>query len=227
MSFWSRIFVVALLFVGATMLINKETRGFTGALAANAYTLVAGAPVPLPLERPPFLARAELDDCLRGVGDAEGSDVYAAFCEDLANLIAIAPTTPSQPEPAQAPVRKADSINEITCASLSNVPEGMIAVSRHCRVESPVSGIVLYADHFKGYRGIVILETTKGARVTLAGLGEVRVARGDKAARGDVLGITPAKTAPALADAAGEGEGPALLYMTDRTSSARTARPAS
>jgi hypothetical protein len=227
MSFWNRILIVALLFAGATMLVNKETRGFTGALAANAYTLVAGTPVPLPLERPPFLARAELDDCLRGVGEVEGSDVYAAFCEDLANLTATAPSTPSQPEPAQAPVKKADQINETTCTSLSNAPDGMIAVSRHCRVESPVSGIVLYADHFKGYRGIVILETTKGARVTLAGLAEVRVARGDKAARGDVLGTTPAKTAPALADAAGEDEGPALLYMTDRTSGAKAARPAS
>lgn len=227
MSFWSRILVAVLLFAGAMTLINRETRGFTDALAANAYSFVVGTPVPLPLERPPFLARADLNDCLSGVGDAEGGDVYAAFCEDLANLTVTAPSTPSQPEPTQPPIRKADHINEITCASLSNVPEGMIAMSRHCRVESPASGIVLYADHFKGYRGIVILETTKGMRITLAGLGEVHVARGDKAARGDVLGITPAKTAPALADAAGEGEGPALLYMTDRTSGTRTAQPAS
>src|SRR5690606_30003790 len=72
MSFWSRILVAVLLFAGAMTLINRETRGFTDALAANAYSFVVGTPVPLPLERPPFLARADLNDCLSGVGDAEG-----------------------------------------------------------------------------------------------------------------------------------------------------------
>lgn len=226
MSFWSRILVAVLLFAGAMTLINRETRGFTDALAANAYSFVVGTPVPLPLERPPFLARADLNDCLSGVGDAEGGDVYAAFCEDLANLTVTAPSTPSQAESMQAPVKDTERTQETLCPSLGAAAEGLIALPQYCRVESPASGIVLYADHFKGYRGIVILETTKGTRITLAGLGEVHVARGHKAVRGDVLGSTPAKTAPALADAAG-GDGPALLYMTDRTSGTRTAQPAS
>lgn len=227
MSFWSRIVIVLLLFVGATTLINRETRGFTDALAANAYALVARTPVPLPLERPPFLARADLYDCLSGVGDSEEGDVYAAFCDDLANLTAITHPTPSQPEAAHAPVKKADNIKEMRCTDLDNAAEGMIPLQPHCRIESPVSGIVLYADRFKGYRGIVIIETNEGARITLAGFGEVHVARGDRATRGDVLGVTPAKTAPALADAAGAGDGPALLYMKDRLSSVRIAQPAS
>lgn len=226
MSFWSRILVVVFLFVGAATLINKETLSFTDAVAANAYALVVGTSTPIPLERPPFLARTDLDDCLSGIGDTEGDDVYAAFCEDLANLT-LTPANLSQPESPQTPARKNVRVKEAACASLGNAAEGIIPVQRHCRVESPVSGTVLYADHFKGYRGIVILETTKGARVTLAGLEEVHVTRGDKAARGDVLGITPEKTAPALADTAGSGDGPALLYVRDRANGARTVQPAS
>lgn len=241
MSFWSRILAVAVLGLSITLLLDKETRGFTGVLAANAYTLVAGAPAPTPLERPDLLTLATLDDCLRGTGHVEGTDAYAAFCEDLASIASpvLPPPLPAQrveAEPEQMPIRAKKSARlpraatEAACGSMGEASNGILRVMQHCRVESPVNGTVLYAGLFKGYLGIVILETAKGERVTLAGLGEVRVTRGDKAKKGDVLGLTPAETAPALADAAGDqgdGEGPALLYMTERTSSTRAARPAS
>lgn len=188
---------------GGLFLILSEWRGETGTLIgdayAGAYAYVAGtAPPPVPLERPPHLALTALGECLRGTGQVEGENAYAAYCADLASLTAT---------PAALP-----EIMAALCTRTAET-EGLLPVSEGCRMPSPEAGTVLYAGHFKGYLGVVILETRLG-RVTLAGLAEIAVTRGARIEKGDTLGTAPAATAPALAGAAAaEGEGPHLLYM--------------
>lgn len=83
-----------------------------------------------------------------------------------------------------------------------------------CMVQSPADALVLYAGTFKGYLGIVILDTGHTERLTVAGLTALAVRRGDRVSRGATLGRTPASAAPALAGAAQDGEA-ALLYVED------------
>ncbi|MBX3506403.1 MAG: M23 family metallopeptidase [Parvibaculum sp.] len=186
---------------GGLFLTLSDWRGETGTLIgdayAGAYAYVAGTTAPpIPLARPPHLALAALGECLRGTGHVDGENAYAAYCTDLASLGA-APAAPPEILAALC-MRTAES-------------EGLLSVREGCRMPSPLGGTVLYAEHFKGYLGVVILETARG-RVTLAGLAEITVARGARIEKGETLGTAPAATAPAFADAAAE-DGPHLLYM--------------
>jgi len=88
----------------------------------------------------------------------------------------------------------------------------IVAVPPRCEVQSPADAKVLYAGTFKGYLGVVILETGKVDRLTVAGLGNVAVARGDTVRRGAALGSTAASSAPALEDTGAAGE-TTLLYV--------------
>lgn len=200
MSTITRTAMVCIAAGGIFLVLNDwhgETGNPVGDAYASAYAYVAGtAAPPLPLARPPHLALAALGECLRGTGRVEGENAYAAYCSDLASLGAIPPAPP-----------------EILAASCGQTmeAEGLLPVHKGCRMPSPLAGKVLYAGRFKGYLGVVILETQKG-RITLAGLEEIAVARGAAVEKGDTLGTAPAATAPALAGAAADG-GPYLLYM--------------
>lgn len=90
----------------------------------------------------------------------------------------------------------------------------LFAVPSGCDVQSPAEALVLFAGTFKGYLGVVILDTGNVERLTVAGLGEVSVERGERIARGDIIGSTSQAAAPALASATKDGEA-ALLYLGD------------
>ena len=199
MSFITRIFAIGLAAVSAGFLLDEERRNLTGHAVSSAYAYVAGTAVPLPLARPPHLALAALDDCLRGTGSIKGDDAYAAYCADLANLGG----TPG----AASPEGGRHSFCKLARA------DGLLPVAGDCRVASPATGTILYAGTFKGYLGVVIVETDEGGRITLAGLSAVTVERGARIAEGEELGTAPQKTAPALA-AAAEDRMPALLILT-------------
>lgn len=200
MSFIDRLLMTGLAAAAGIFLLDEERRNLTGHAVSDAYAYVAGSPPPLPLDRPPHLALAALDDCLRGTGRIEGDDAYAAYCTDLAGLGAA-------PRPAAPPERD---------SAVCTLPQasGLAPVKSGCRIASPVAGTALFADRFKGYLGVVIIETDKGDRLTIAGLSLVAAERGARIAAGDMLGAAPAKTAPALADAA-EGETPFLLLLVN------------
>ena len=87
MSFMARSFIFLSIGAIALVLLGNEARIFANGIVSNAYAYVAGDTVPRPLERPPVLARAGLDDCLRGTGHVNGTDTYAAFCADLASFM--------------------------------------------------------------------------------------------------------------------------------------------
>jgi hypothetical protein len=76
-----------------------------------------------------------------------------------------------------------------------------LLVPAACGVKSPLKAKVLYAGDFKGYRGVVILGLTSKRRLIVAGLGALRVKRGDMVERGAILGATLAMGAPALVTA--------------------------
>lgn len=252
MSGFRRAFqVLAVAFI-ALLALDDNARVMTGGLIQNGYAFVTGEEkAPMPLARPPLLGLADLDDCLRGAARVEGDDAYAAFCADLASLseetagemneprMAETVLPASQPGGKPAPERKeclvdalgvparkidgiwvkADAGENITDSKSNR----LIAVPASCPVQSPAEGNVLYAGFFKGYSGVVILETTKKKRITVAGLGRVAIQRGEKVALGGEIGMTPERPAPALAEALnGRGEA-ALLYVAD----GRTPGPAS
>ncbi len=229
MSFISR--ASALLLAGAFVLVltNRDARLVADTLVTGAYAFVAGNDVPLPLERPPLLALADLDDCLRGTGRVSGGDAYAEFCADLASFND-GETALAQGDaiPIEAPEREAGSFEEVareTCAVEAPVTgrsretrkaSHVVLLSRDCVVQSPENGTILYAGFFKGYLGVVILETESGTRLTVAGLGNVSVRRGDDVMAGSEIGISSETIAPALADAA-EGGDAALLLVAHAT----------
>lgn len=76
-----------------------------------------------------------------------------------------------------------------------------LLVPAACGVRSPMKAKVLFADDFKGYRGVVILGLPSNRRLIVAGLDALRVKRGDKVERGTVLGSTLPAGAPALVTA--------------------------
>ena len=76
-----------------------------------------------------------------------------------------------------------------------------LLVPAACGVKSPMKAKVLFADNFKGYRGVVILGLPSNRRLVVAGLDALRVKRGDKVERGTVLGSTLPAGAPALVTA--------------------------
>jgi hypothetical protein len=76
-----------------------------------------------------------------------------------------------------------------------------LLVPAACGVKSPMKAKVLFADDFKGYRGVVILGLPSNRRLVVAGLDALRVKRGDKIERGTVLGSTLPAGAPALVTA--------------------------
>ncbi len=76
-----------------------------------------------------------------------------------------------------------------------------LLVPAACGVKSPMTAKVLFADNFKGYRGVVILGLSSNRRLIVAGLDALRVKRGDKVERGTVLGSTLPAGAPALVTA--------------------------
>lgn len=122
-------------------------------------------------------------------------------------IATISPVLAQPPFPAAPPER-----GSAICALPKG--SGLAPVKAGCRIASPVAGTALFADRFKGYLGVVIIETDKGERLTIAGLSLVAAERGARIAAGDMLGAAPAKTAPALADAAA-GEAPFLLLLVN------------
>lgn len=85
-------------------------------------------------------------------------------------------------------------------------------VPADCNVRSPVDAKVLFADEFKGYRGVVILELSRGRRLVVAGLGTLAVVRGSRIERGDIIGATSTLRAPALASAFGTAEDSLIFF---------------
>lgn len=258
MSVTRRIFQILALALLMLAVLDEDARTMTGGFLRNGYSYMAGgANTPVPLERPPFLGLADLDDCLRGAARIDGDDAYAAFCADLATFavsetdaekkeVTVAhTTTPALPKSAppveRAPVETVDclidaqgvpaqrtdgiwmrSANDMGTESgtWSGKPSRLVSVPPGCRVQSPAEGKVLYAGFFKGYLGIVIIETAKKERITIAGLGRVSVSRDDKIAHGGEIGETSEKLAPALAGPARGKEGAALLYVADGSAAA-------
>lgn len=253
MSLTRRTFQVLTLALLILAALDEDARTITGGFLRNGYVYIAGgANTPVPLERPPFLGLADLDDCLRGSARIEGDDAYAAFCADLATFtvsetdaetekVTMAHTAaPALPKPIPpmertlvervdclidahgVPARRTDGIwmrsaNDMGTESRtwSGKPSRLVSVPPGCRVESPAEGKVLYAGFFKGYLGIVIIETARKERITIAGLGRVSVSRDDKIAHGGEIGETSEKLAPALAGPARGKDGAALLYVAD------------
>jgi len=226
MSFLSR--GVLFLFMGAVafVLVDREARFVAKNIVTDSYAYLAGHETPLPLERPPLLALADLDDCLRGTGRVNGADAYAAFCTDLANFAA--PETAvaeGDAVPVEPPEREDTTTREVVqplcAASIPPVVRSrgktseVVLVPQGCNVPSPADGKVLYAGFFKGYLGVIILEMQDETRLTIAGLGNVAVRRGDEVITGNEIGTTPDTVAPALADAA-DGSA-ALLLVADAT----------
>lgn len=242
-----RLLQISVLALVALLVLDDNARTTTSGFIQDGYAFVAGTETaPLPLERPPFLGLADLDDCLRGSAQIEGEDAYAAFCADLASFAneedetraAESPAPSASPAartimalPASAsneseclvdargvPARKVDGIwvrAPVEGTPSDHAPSRLVAVPPSCAVQSPATAEVLYAGFFKGYLGVVIVETAKGKRVTIAGLGRVEVNRGDSIQRGGRIGETSAHLAPALRGAAsGKGDA-ALLYVAD------------
>lgn len=96
--------------------------------------------------------------------------------------------------------------------ALDGKPSRTTLVPPGCAVQSPADAEVLYAGTFKGYLGIVILDTGRADRLTVAGLGTLDVRRGDRIFRGATIGWMPERAAPALANAAMDGDA-VLLYV--------------
>lgn len=92
----------------------------------------------------------------------------------------------------------------------------VVPVPYGCMLRSPAAGRIVYAAPFKGYLGVVIIETETAERLTLAGLGNISVARGDSVRHDTELGTMPDMAAPALEDGVGTGQA-ALLYFADKT----------
>lgn len=244
MSGFRRAFqILAIAFV-VLLMLDGNARMMAAGIIQNGYAFMARAQEPpIPLARPPLLGLADLDDCLRGTARIDGDNAYAAFCADLASLSGEATGEMNEARMAEAelpaappskkhapdrkecivdtmgvPARKIDGI-WVKADAGENLTEGesnrLIAVPASCPVQSPAEGNVLYAGFFKGYSGVVILETTKKKRITIAGLGRVAIQRGEKVALGGEIGMTPERPAPALAEALnGRGEA-ALLYVAD------------
>lgn len=288
----------------ALVALDDDARTMTGTLFQDGYFLVAGHPTPIPLERPPFLAVADLHECLRGTGSPVSGGAFAEFCADLASFASPAAVAEETAEPvavaqrAVLPMQRikqpgrqdknrdgngdkdtmighaaartdtpvpAPSIAEIATVAepaelqctidgkgaaslrvdgvwMTSLPKyvggshdakagetsRIVAVPPRCEVQSPADGKVLYAGTFKGYLGVVILETGKVDRLTVAGLGNVAVARGDTVKRGSALGSTSASSAPALENTGAEGE-TTLLYVggVDDMGEVAAASPAS
>jgi hypothetical protein len=232
MFFMSRGFTLLFLCATVFVLMDKETRLFASGLVTSGYAHVIGGNAPVPLERPPMLALADLDDCLRGTGRVTGGDAYAEFCADLASFTS--PETAMVAEgdamPVERPERASafaeDDAKPVCAATLPPLvhrnrgkTSEVIVVPHDCTVPSPADGRILYAGFFKGYLGVVILETGSEMRLTIAGLGNISVRRGDETMAGNEIGMTSDTVAPALADAA-DGEGAALLIVADATASA-------
>jgi hypothetical protein len=226
MSFLSRGFLFLFMGAVAFVLVDREARFVAKNIVTDSYAYLAGHETPLPLERPPLLALADLDDCLRGTGRVNGADAYAAFCTDLANFAA--PETAvaeGDAVPVEPPEREDTTTREVVqplcAASIPPVVRSrgktseVVLVPQGCNVPSPADGKVLYAGFFKGYLGVIILEMQDETRLTIAGLGNVAVRRGDEVMAGNEIGTTPDTVAPALADAA-DGSA-ALLLVADAT----------
>lgn len=260
MSLTRRIFQVSTLALLMLTVLDEDARTTTSGFLRTGYVYMAGeANTPVPLERPPFLGLADLDDCLRGSAHINGDDAYAAFCADLATFAVnagksnagrkpvatthtSAPAVPKSPPPVKrarvetvdclidahgVPARRTDGIwmrsaNETDSESetWSGGPSRLVSVPPRCRVASPAEGKVLYAGFFKGYLGIVIIETARKERITIAGLGRVSVSRDDKIVHGGEIGETSEELAPALAGSARGKDGAALLYVADGNAAA-------
>jgi murein DD-endopeptidase MepM/ murein hydrolase activator NlpD len=91
----------------------------------------------------------------------------------------------------------------------------------HCRIETPIAGEVVFAGSFAGYGGTIILLDKKGNHIVLAGFGDLDVARGDRVARGTILGRMAAQRPEALTSMFPEAPG-ALLYLEIRPQSGQT-----
>ena len=244
MSGFRRAFQITAIAFIVLLMLDRNARMMAASIIQNGYAFMARAQEPpIPLARPPLLGLADLDDCLRGTARIDGDNAYAAFCADLAGLsgetggetnearMAVATLPAAPPGEKHAPDRKecivdalgvpARKIDDIWVKADrgQNLTEGesnrLIAVPASCPVQSPAEGNVLYAGFFKGYSGVVILETAKKKRITVAGLGRVAIQRGEKVALGGEIGTTPESPAPALAEALnGRGEA-VLLYVAD------------
>ena len=264
-----RSFRILILSVVALVALDDDARMMTGTLFHDGYFLVAGHPTPMPLERPPFLAVADLHDCLRGTGAPVSGGAFAEFCADLASFASPAAVAEEAAEPVAVaqqtvlPMQRIEQrgrqdkdrdgngdkdtmighaaeaaepqctidgkgaaslrVDGVWVKSLPKYVGGsrdtkageasrIVAVPPRCEVQSPADAKVLYAGTFKGYLGVVILETGKVDRLTVAGLGNIAVARGDTVKRGAALGSTSAASAPALENTGAAGE-TTLLYV--------------
>lgn len=95
-----------------------------------------------------------------------------------------------------------DTTRKPAILSAGQTRTGMaLSVDADCLVAAPVSGRVMYAGDFKGYRGTVILRLANGHQLIIAGFDRIDVARGQSLSKGAYLGMTSKEPAPALANA--------------------------
>lgn len=174
-----------------------ETKVAEGSSDPDASFAADGYAVPLPVENP-ATARASREDT-RTIAKAASCMIDASGAAATRADGIWVRAVPRQISGASAGEKSDDT------ARLFAVPAG-------CDVQSPAKALVLFAGTFKGYLGVVILDTGNVDRLTVAGLGNVVVRRGDRIARGTIIGSTSQAAAPALASATENG-GAALLYL--------------
>ncbi|GEM_PF-1436149 len=126
-----RIVYMVILTVIAFVALDNDKRETARTLVHDGYAAIAGHAPPRPLERPPFLAQASLDDCLRGTATvASDNETYAAFCADLASFAAsiVAPDEPEEQEE--------ESGSETEKQEYARAPEPARAPAVQCRVDA-------------------------------------------------------------------------------------------
>ncbi len=109
----------------------------------------------------------------------------------------------------------------ISASPVGRSPAGLaLGVPTACDLMSPAAGKIVFAGEFQGYRGVVIVELPQGRRLVIAGLGPLRVQRGQRIMRGDILGASAQERAPALATAFG-GDDASLVFFDLRNRKGR------
>lgn len=96
-----------------------------------------------------------------------------------------------------------------------------IAVPSECLIHSPLDGEIVFANAFAGYGNTVIVKRAAGDYLIVAGLADLRVARGERVKKGAPIGFTARQNAEALRAAFRLGEG-VVLYLEVKSTNGNT-----